>query len=341
MYKPIFQSLAALVLVVSFPALAQNPAASQQVDAMQLREFVSPTAGVTNAAPEFYPGETSDVGPQSLLAMQPRRQWVRAFADEQWLYSDNIFLADTVKQSSDVLVSTIHAALAPDAFAVLDGKLSPQIGYQHQWFSYGILGDEQVPTVNYDTASIQNGPISAFDFNVMTIFAGTRFDWHGWDISGGLDYRRFLDSNDYEEFYREIAPRVALHYTFRFTDRKSILIGYEGDYRFTRTHNPLPLNSDDYNNRTDQSFVLVGNWQLCSHAILQPFYRLQYSYYPEYQGGREDWLNTFGIALQLPFTENIALRTFISYDTMHTSGNFAQNFDKLDVGGGLNLSVRF
>jgi hypothetical protein len=341
MQKKLFSALILASVLTTLPVFAQNPAASQQVDALRLRQFNAPSA--TNAAPEFYPGETSDVGPQSLLELKQRRHWLRAFADEQLFYSDNVFLADGDKQGADVLVSTINVALAPDAFNVAGGKLAPQVGYQHQWFSYGLLGGgDNIRVVNFDKSIARTtNSINAFDFNVQTIFADTTFAWRGWDFTVGLDYRRFLDSNDYNEFYREIVPRLAAHYTFQFSETKSILVGYEGDYRATETANPLPINKDNYNDRTDHSFILLGNWKLCNHAIIQPFYRLQYSYFTHIQNGREDWLNTFGIALQLPLTQNVALRTFISYETLDSSSAYVQNYDKLDIGGGLNLSVRF
>ena len=341
MHKIFFSAGVLVSLLLTRPANAQNAAASQQADALRLREFVSPT-GSTTGAPELYAGETSDVGPQSLLQLKPRRHWLRAFADEQLFYSDNIFLAKNGKQDANVLVSTVHAALAPDAFDVAGGKLSPQIGYQHQWFNYGLLGSDDVLVVDFDKSiTPTTNSLNAFDFNVQTIFADTTWNWRGWDFTVGLDYRRFLDSNDYNEFYRELVPRWAAHYTFQFSETKSILIGYEGDYRATETQHPLPINQGDYNDRTDHSLVLVGNWKLCSHAIIQPFYRLQYSYFTHIQNGREDWLNTFGIALQLPFTDNVALRTFVSYETLSSNSSYVQNYDKLDIGGGLNLSVRF
>ena len=342
MQKKLFSALLLAGLMVTLPASAQNPAASQQADALRLRQFVAPTS-TTNLAPEFYPGETSDVGPQSLLQMKARRHWLRAFADEQLFYSDNVFLADGHKQGADVLVSTVHAALAPDAFDVAGGKLAPQVGYQHQWFNYGLLGGgDNIRVVDFNKSVLPTtNSINAFDFNVQTIFADTTWNWRGWDFNVGLDYRRFLDSNDYNEFYRELVPRWAAHYTFQFSETKSIMVGYEGDYRFTETQHPLPVNGSDYNDRTDQSFVLVGSWKLCSHAIVQPFYRLQYSDFSHIQNGREDWLNTFGIALQLPITQNVALRTFVSYETLNSSSSYVQNYDKLDIGGGLNLSVRF
>lgn len=342
MKKVIISSLTFAGLFCAGSANAQNPAANQQVDALRLREFAGASGAFTNAAPEFYPGETSDIGPQSLLERKTRQHWVRAMADEQWFYTDNMFLGDKDHQSVDVLVSTINVAIAPDGFDVLGGKFSPEVGYQHQWFSYGILDNETISIVDFDKSTIPTrGSLKTFDFNAQTVFGGCTFTWHGFDFSAGLDYRRLMDSNDYNEFYREIAPRWGVHYTWQVTENKSIIVGYEGDYRFTETQNHLPLNSGRYLDRADHSLMILGNWHLCSHAILQPYYRLQYSGYSDYRSGREDWLNSFGLALQLPITQNVSLRTFVNYDTMHTDGAYAQNFEKLDAGLGVNLSVRF
>jgi len=343
MNKIIFSGLVSGSLCAVGSAWAQNPAAGQQADSWRFRETLQSATVSSNAAPELYSGETSDIGPQSVLELKHRRQYLRAFADAQLFYSDNIFLGDQTKKGSDVLVNTIQAALAPDAFDLFGGHFSPQIGYQHQWFFYGLLSGGKILTSDVHPLPPPpvNSSLDVFNFNVQTIYVDGTWRWHGWDFSLGVDYRRFLDSGNYEEFYREIAPRWAAHYTLVIDDNKSITVGYEGDYRFTRTQNPLPLNSDDYNDRTDHSLVLVGNWRLCPHAILQPFYRLQYTSYTHILADRTDWLNSFGIALHFPITPNIALRTFISYDTMTTDGFFAQDYEKLDVGGGLNLSVRF
>lgn len=320
-------------------ASAQNPAASQQADQWRLREMMQPSEVSSNAAPEFYNGETSDVGPQTLLRMK-KRHWLEAFADEQLFYTDNMFLAERGRQDANVLVSTVHVALAP-TFNFEDGRLTPRLGYQHQWFSYGLLGGDDVQVATFNPIGVAFKSMDVFDFNVQTVFSDANWHWRNWDFTLGADFRRFLDSGSYDEFYNEIVPRWSVARTFQLCEKTSIVIGYEGDYRFTETQNPVPLNRDNYNDRTDHSLVLVGNWQLCAHASVQPFYRLQYSYYPEVSGGRKDWLNTVGVALNFPITRNIALRTFVSYETLNTDGAFAQSYEKVDIGGGLNLSVRF
>jgi hypothetical protein len=276
-----------------------------------------------------------------LLQFQPRHRWLEASVDEQLFYTDNVFLSDTQRKSANVLVSTLAATLTPPSTEWNGGLLAPRVGYQHQWFNYGLLGDSDYVTASFIPTSIATNKLSAFDFNVQTIFADAAWSRGDWDFSFGMDYRRFLDSSSYDEFYREIVPRLAVHYTFHLDENKAIALGYEGDYRTTRTINELPGNTDDYNNRTDHALVLVGIWRLGQHAIVQPFDRLQYSYFTHNHPGRTDWQNTAGIALTMPITDYVVFRIFTSYDTLSTDGAFVRSYDKFDIGGGLNLSARF
>ena len=340
--KTFFVSGIGLALALGI-ARAQNPAASQQVDsAWRLRQIQSTFPGGTNAVPEFYEGETSDIGPLSVLQSQRRRTWFQAFADEQFFYTDNAFLAASHgKQSASVLISTVQAALAPSPFAVGDGFLSPRIGYQQQWFTYGLADSQQVLVY----PSFKKVNINQFDFNAGTVFSDLAWREQNWTFTVGGDYRRLLSSDDYSEFYHELVPRWAVRRDIPLSESVSLSLGYEGDYRYTQTTPPAvvtptsPNYPGNFNDRTDQSFVLVGNWQLCRHAILQPFYRLQYSHFTQID--RDDWLNSFGLTLYCPLTQQISLRTFVGYDILNTDGFYAQNFQKLDAGAGLNLTVSF
>ncbi|HXI72269.1 MAG TPA: hypothetical protein VNN22_18100 [Verrucomicrobiae bacterium] len=323
-------------------ARAQNPAAGQQVDsAARLRQVQSTFPAGTNAVPEFYEGETSDVGPQSVLQVRRHRTWFQAFADEQFFYTDNVFLANHHAQGASVLISTVQAALAPSPFEVADGFLSPRLGYQQQWFTYGLADSETVRVY----PSLKKVDLNQFDFNAATVFSDIGWRWQNWTFTIGGDYRRLLTSDDYSEFYHEFVPRWGVRRDVPLSESVSLSLGYEGDYRFTYTIPPAvvtptsPNYPDTFNDRTDQSLVLVGNWQMCPRAILQPFYRLQYSHFTQID--RDDWLNSFGLTLYCPITKCISLRTFVTYDIMNTDGFYVQNFSKLDAGAGLNLTVSF
>ena len=323
-------------------ARAQNPGASALADSnWRLRQIQSTLPGSSNNVPEFYEGETSDIGPQSVLQVKRPRTWLEAFVDEQFFYTDNVFLADHNKHSAAVLVSTVQAALAPTPFEFAGGQLAPRLGYQQQWFSYGLSGSDKVLAY----PSFKKVNLDQFDFNVGTVFTDVGWRYQDWTFTVGGDYRRLLNSDNYTEFYHEFVPRWAVRRDVQLCDSLTINVGYEGDYRFTGAAPPgvvtntAPKFPNTFNDRTDHSLVLVGNWQLCSHAILQPFYRLQYSHYTRIN--RDDLLNSMGVTLYCPITQNISFRTFFGYDILNTDGFYAQNFRKLDAGVGLNFTVSF
>ena len=334
--------LCGLVIAALQPAFAQVPAI-QQVDSVQQRRQLDQSAldqNETSAAPELFAGETSDVGPQSVVKRAPRKSLFEASADVQFFHTDNMFLADSGKQSTEVLVSTVQFALAPTPYLLGDGQFSPRIGYRHQWFNYGLASDKSIDVFDFNTATFRTAKLSEFDFNVQTLFADARWQRGNWIFGTGFDYQRLLDSDGYDQFYRESVPRWEVRRIFRLCDSSALGIAYEGDYRFTDSDFP-PLGADsDFNDRTDHSLVVNYSYALCAHAVVQPYYRFQYTRYTSGEN-RNDYLNTFGLALHCPVNRNIAFRAFVGYDILRTDSQIAQDYNKLDVGGGVSLIVRF
>jgi hypothetical protein len=349
-----YKIISLLIAVISAESIAQAQfsGANQQVDSVQQRQQmqqVGSSLAATNVAPELYPGETSDLGPQTILQFAPRHKLFEAFVDEQYLYSDNIFLAQKGKLGADVLVSTVNAALAPTPYGFAGGTLAPRLGYQHQWFNYDLAGDQKVGVLDYTGSGSINKIVNldTFDFNASTVFADAAWRWHAWTFTAGADYRRLLDSGNYEEFYNEIVPRLSIRRDFVLSESVSASLLYEGNFRFTETQLPPPGNNKRFNNRTDQSLALLLNWRICQHFALQPYYRFQWTHYTESIAAfpitthREDWLHSVGVTALFPINNHVAIRAFVGYDLMDTDGVYAQDFKKLDLGGGLNLSVRF
>lgn len=332
----------AATLMTAAVASAQMPNASQQVDLIQQRRELEKTAQLmlaTNGVPELYAGESADVGPQSVLQIKPRRTWIEAYADAQYFYSDNIFLANDHRTGSDVLVSTVQAALAPSPYEVGEGWLSPRLGFRQQWFSYGLASSKEVQTFDFSSSTFKNVGLDQFDFNAMTIFTDVAWSRHNWTFTLGGDFCQLMDSDDYNEFYQEYVPRWAVRRDFPLCPAAALSIGYEGDYRLTDTPNTPPNTADNYNDRTDHSLFIAGSWRLCRYLIVQPSYRFQYTHFT--CTTRDDTLNSLGLALYCPVTEQVTLRAYVSYDNMNTDGYYVQNYHKLDAGGGLTLTVRF
>jgi len=345
-------AVSSLGLVIVHTASAQV-GTIQQVDNAQLRRELSPSApalGNGETVPELYTGEASDVGPQSVVKFKPRRSYLEATADVQYFHTDNMFLADGGKVGTDVLVSMVQAALAPGAYALGEGQFAPRLGYRHEWFNYGLASSKAIDVYDFNTDAFRQAELSEFDFDAETVFTDARWRHGNWIVGAGFGYQRLLNSDRYEQFYDEYVPRWEVRRIIPLRNAGSIAVAYEGDYRFTDSDLPPLGEESDLNDRTDHSLLINYSYALCPEAIVQTYYRLQYTHFTSGQE-RDDFLNTIGLALHCPLTRQISLRAFVSYDILNTSGDgfttgggesfVAQDYKKLDAGGGLGLTIRF
>jgi len=338
---------------------AQNSGAVQQVDnSHQRRQRTESAEAYLNGtnAPELYPDETSDVGPQTVLKTKPRRHLFEAMADVQYFYTDNAFLTETHHQNSDVLLSTVEFALKPTPYDFLGGTLGPSLGYEHQWFDFGLADNDKVPVFKFGAPPFPpGGPrmehLDVFDFNSQTAFTGLQWTRGNWSTDLGFDFRRLLSTSDYNEFYREYVPRWGLQRTFAFGNRGALAVGYAGDYRFAE---PKPLKiilggggfteeiSPDMRNRTDHALFVTYYHVLCPHAVLQPYYQLKYTRFTDSAiGERNDLLSSTGLAVYWTVCQNCDLRAFVDYNTRFSNNSHVSEYRQFDGGLGLNVIVRF
>jgi len=312
---------------------AQLAAAIDQVDTVQQRRQMDEsmkTLTGDESAPELYPNESSDVGPQSVLKIKLRPTHFEAQADVQYFHTDNMFLVENNEQDADVLVSTVQFALAPTPYELGNGFFAPRLGYRHQWFNFGLSGKE------LDGTGID---LDEFDFNAQTVFIDGRWSRGNWILEAGVDYTRLMDSSDYEDFYEEIVPRWGVQRLFPLCENSVLSLGYAGDYRFTDIDQPF-LPSGLYD-RTDHSVFAAVSHTLCPYAVVQPFYRFKYTHFTDDVVDRDDMLHTFGLALHCPITRQVTLRAFAGYDLLESDDPSMPDYRKFDVGGGVNLTVRF
>lgn len=339
-------AFSSLGLAVTIQTASAQVGAVRQVDSAQQRRELGQSAkalGDGETVPELYTGEASDVGPQSVVKFKSRKSYLELSADAQYFHTDNMFLSDGGKVGTDVLVSMVQAALAPGAYALGEGQFSPRLGYRHEWFNYALANSKEIDVFDFNTvglSQLRQAKLDEFDFNAQTVFTDSRWRQGNWIIGAGFDYRRLLDSDRYEQFYDEYVPRWEVRRIIPLRNADSIAIAYEGDYRFTDSDLPPRGEDSDLSDRTDHSLVLNFSHVLCAQAVVQPYYRFQYTHFTSGQQ-RDDYLNTIGIALHCPLTRNISLRAFVSYDLMRTTGKITDDYNKLDAGGGLGLTIRF
>jgi hypothetical protein len=343
MRKSTFVLLHACCALAVGHAGAQTPGAIRQVESDQQRRQLERNARPIepgDTAPELYPGEVTDVGPQSILKYKVRRTYFEAMVDAQYFYTDNMFLNEDDKQSADVLVGTAQFALAPTPFDMAGGKLAPRLGYRHQWYTFGLLKDEQVPVFDFNTPGFRDADLNEFDFNAQTIFTDGRWTAGKWVFEAGFDYTRLMDSDDYDQFYQEYVPRWGVQHLFTLSEMGTLSVGYAGDYRFADTDLPPPAFDEDFNTRTDHSLFVTYTHSLCKYAIVQPFYRFKYTHFTE-GDKRDDYLHSFGLAVHGFFTPQISVRLFAGYDILESSNAAIPDYKRLDAGAGLNLTFRF
>jgi hypothetical protein len=281
------------------------------------------------AAPELYPGEMEDVGPQFLVARERQaaaeRRLFEGFADTQLFYTSNALLTEKGNQDTSVMVFTLQAAFNLPQFELAGGTVSPRVGYRHQWWLYSL-----------DDTSNQ---LNNFDFAVGSLFIGVQHNWGDrWIATAALDYNRFLSAdNDWAEFYVELVPNWSLEHIIPIGESAQITLGYYGAYHFTQT-DPQPVRH--INDRLDNALGFTYTRELLPSFFLQTSYRWQWSHYTE-NSDRNDIYHNAGLALIYVFNDWASIRAFVNYENRNSTDDTVADYNKWDSGGGLTFSARF
>lgn len=334
--KPYLVILAALLAGFATIETAAQQSAIDTLNRSRLGDEIQSGMSLApgEAPPELFPGESTDVGPQSILKLKPRRRHWEASTDSQYLYTSNMLLteAPTARTATSLLVNTVQFAMAPDAYELRGRSFSPRIGFRHQWFNYGLEDSGR----NLD----------AFDFDAQTIFLDGRYSVaENWIANLGLNYTRLLGHQpgvaDHNEFYKEWAPRWGLERYLPLGERQVIRLGYQGEYHVSEVDPVPPVLTAGRNDRLDQTFIASYTHAFNAHLIAQPFYRFQYTAYTASGADRNDFLNTVGLALAWVFNEYASVRLFTTYDYKESDNALVADYRKFDAGGGLSLRIRF
>lgn len=325
--------LASLLLIQFGPfvvSLQAQPVAIQQMqNTQQTLKQQQPLLKVqteTNA-PELYPGENQDVGPQRILKLMAPRTWFEVWLDSQVFETSNALLTHNTPQSSAVFVNTIQAAVAPTPFDVRSGKLAPTIGFRSQWYNYSL-----------------NSPPN-LDFDAQTAFLGARYLFdQKWIAGAELDYTRLLGQQNYSEFYREFVPNFGVQRLFPVNKNLLFSAGWQIAYHFTSVPAvAFSTTPTDVNDRLDNILTLALSYQIAPKLVVQPYYSFEYTYYSTDPfsvtgSSRNDYINSVGLSVSYYFKPNLALRAFVSGDFRESDNSVAEynNFN-----GGLDVSLIF
>jgi hypothetical protein len=328
---------------LSFSVIAQNNSAVNQATTVQQQQQTTKLLNELSQGdnvPPLYSEEDADVGPQSVLRKR-KNTWFRMSADAQLFYTDNMNYReqDEARREAGVAVSTLEAALTSPSCITRFASYRGELGYRHQFFNY--LGGNGRDDFNFDSS---------------TAFADMIAQTKHYQFRAGFDYTRLLGfeslrMDDYCDFYTEYVPRWSVQRNIRVCDRSMVSLAYLGSYHFTDEKAPVifspsPIDPNlldslfpsDRSERWEHTFLAAYSVALPHHFVAQPYYRFQYSEFVNADDCLR--LHTVGLGIGWIPCENFSVRGFVGYNWQDASNSNAE-YEKLDAGGGINLTFRF
>ena len=336
-------SLLILVLVlVPFLRLIQGEiTAFDQIDqterAREVARMEREALGIDEEVPELFEGEVSDLGPQNILELTPRH-YFEFVADSQIYHTDNLFLTDVNPEDAVVLVNTLQGSFIPKQYDVGTGKLIPRIGFRQQWYDLSTFGPSGGDGFDYDD----------LDFNAQTGFLdGTYRFGEGWSAEIGLDIGHVGAHGGKVGSSWELAPRWRLLKRFDITPGRQLLLGYDGVYHDANgdriwVGSLIPGNAVpriDYTDRIDHRLTAAASAVWRERTVVQAYY--QYRLTAFQNSSRNDHLHTIGANLNYFFTDQLSMRSFLTYDHRDTQSSPVADYDRFMVGVGLNFTLPF
>ncbi len=298
-----------------------------------------PVEAEEKKVPEIVPGEMEDTGPQYIVQRVPIRKWFDVYVDSQFFYTSNVFQQEEPTtgdeaEDSNILVSTAQFAVAPDAFEVGGGQLSPRLGYRHQWFNYSL----------HDTF----GGLNSLDFDSQTVFTDLSYTFdQNWTASLGFEWTRLLGheppTDDYAEFYKEYLPYWSIQRRFPISENMQASFSYEGSYHVTEVDRVSAAEGYVHrNDRQDHAFTLQYTYMPIERFIVQPFIRFQVTDYTQpTSSSRIDHTYMGGMTLSYYFTDWLGSRAFFNYTNRQSDDTTVADYEKWDGGGGLSVFIKF
>lgn len=310
--------------------LHAQSAAIQQLQNNQLNRQLqqpAPNLAFGTNAPELYPGEDMDVGPQRILRANPPPTYFDVLFDSQFFYSDNAnYARSAYALGSTIFVNTAQGAVTSPVFKLGPGSAAVAAGISSQWYNYG------------------NPELHDLDFNASTIFASGKYTIGNWLIAPGVNFTRLFNQANYDTTYSEVLPNLGVQRVIPLNDRMFFSVGDLVQYHFTDVPADLLPNRSDINNRFDNIASVTFTWQATRRFVIQPYYRFQYSYYiydtlGNY--GRNDYLQSVGITAAYYFNSKFSARIFYNFNNRLSSDELAPPYTEMNGGLGLTLNLQF
>lgn len=348
-------------------AQAPNPAANatnaviRQTESMKaadaLKSQVPAQKPEEEVAPETYPGESEDLGPQVLLKQKKKRDPLFEFSsDTMFMWTSNALTAglnDPNKARTSIVSETFSLALAPKAWDVGSGKMSLRTGYRHTlWI--------------FDIKSANSTQLNLNNFQASTVFSNLRYAFaENWAASFGLDYTRVLNrmlpnwkiqnfwEDHWGESYTDINPNWSLERTVSMGEKAGLSLTYSGGFHFSKSPSqkaPIGNGMRDLD-KLDNSLSVGFAYLPSQEWMVQPNVRLLHCYFTRNMARSEAAESTGehrrtvslapGVSVMWMPKPAVSIRLSASADFFRSNDIDQPSYNKHDLSVGVTANLRF
>jgi hypothetical protein len=305
-------------------------------------------------APETYPGESEDLGPQVLLKQKKKRDPLFEFSsDTMFMWTSNALTAglddpNNPPKRTPIVSETLSLAFAPKAWDVGAGKLSLRTGYRHTlWI--------------YDIKSANSTQLNLNNFQASTVFSNLRYVFaENWAVSLGVDYTRVLNQelspvlpnwkiknfweDHWREVYTDINPNWSLERSISLGEKAGLSLSYSGGFHFSKSGGGAGLRDLDKLDNALSVGIAYMPWQ---QLMLQPNIRLLNSYFTRNLSasnpGEHRRTNSLapGFSMMWMPKPAVSIRLCAAADFFRSNDTDQPSYNKHDFSVGVTANFRF
>lgn len=309
-------SLRFLLLVILALAVRSANAQGTAADRARLLQnqsnFTPPSTVSPSGVDQGYAAASpndSDLGEQAILKRVEKYEPFTIETGVPIYYTSNVALVDRGRVSDVIIAPVIGVTYAPKFQKTLYGEFT----VRQQFFYYQDL--------------------SSFDFASFDVIAGLVYyvpSFHNMAIRANLDYNRLTGTDNFDDFFSNVALGVSAEIPFRIGRAQQISVGADANVSLFAT--PDPPQRNDFGVYVGYSVNVSRNLSLnaAGRLVVRPYD----------SGGRTDVSEILALSANYHIREWLTLSA-ISTFVANQSNRSAFDYEVFNIGGGITLSWKF
>ncbi|MBA3543530.1 MAG: hypothetical protein H0T83_03690 [Chthoniobacterales bacterium] len=305
-----------LLLTATALAIESAPAQSTAADRARLvssqSPFTPPSSVSTNGVEQGYAASSpndSDLGEQAILKRVEKYEPFTLETGVPIYYTSNVALVNRGRVSDVIIAPVIGVTYAPRLKQTLYGEFT----VRQQFFYYQ--------------------DVSSFDFASFDVLAGLVYympSFHNLTLRANLDYNRLTGTDNFDDFFSNVALGVSAEIPFRIGRAQQVSVGADANVSLYAT--PDPPQRNDFGVYLGYSVNLARNLTLnaAGRLVVRPYDT----------GGRTD------VSEILALSANYHIRDWLTVSAISTfvanqSNRDVFDYEVFNIGGGITLTWKF